>query len=456
MNETLRVTVDSLSLQNYGKLVDLVILSSPSNPPYSLQCMISDLKQKAKFTVRTATHCHSSVTEPLSANLLDFFPDDEGQEVADPNMKVTIIWKKSKLIIFDNDFRQVFSIFVVCLSVSCDPRLTVKSRQISGEGNIARYLARLFPEIFTYENLKNDAAGSATQTDDWLDAAHAAFLYGDAAKEEAFLQRMKIALTNRKVLVGPGVCPSIADYVVWSLIKGRRDDSRLEPVLQPWAKSCRESATGRKYDDSRVGPNASSPSRGKKHENSRKSSSTVDKSGSSTKQVSASRVEDKKTRILSLLSSIGVNEVDVVEHPPVTTVESMMTHLNEVDGAVTKNFFLRDKGKSLFLMTAKHNHQVDLGAIGKQLGIKDLRFGPEELMEQKLGVKKGCLSLLALANDREKQEVKLLMDESLLEGSFARVYMHPLVNDCSVGISKEGLSKFLEHISHPPVLLKFT
>ena len=45
----------------------------------------------------------------------------------------------------------------------------------------------------------------------------------------------------------------------------------------------------------------------------------------------------------------------------------MMPHLKDVKGAVTKNLFLKDKKKKLWLLTAKHDSEVKLSDIAKKV-----------------------------------------------------------------------------------------
>ncbi|KAJ0066797.1 hypothetical protein NL108_002812, partial [Boleophthalmus pectinirostris] len=71
----------------------------------------------------------------------------------------------------------------------------------------------------------------------------------------------------------------------------------------------------------------------------------------------------------------------------VFTVEEMMPHLQGVTGAVSKNLFLKDKKKkSLWLVSARHDRQVNLNDLAKKLGVGsgNLRFADEAVMVEKL------------------------------------------------------------------------
>uniref|UniRef100_A0A3B4GPE3 PrdX deacylase domain-containing protein 1 n=1 Tax=Pundamilia nyererei TaxID=303518 RepID=A0A3B4GPE3_9CICH len=73
----------------------------------------------------------------------------------------------------------------------------------------------------------------------------------------------------------------------------------------------------------------------------------------------------------------------------VFTVEEMMPHLQGVNGAVTKNLFLKDKKKKgLWLVSARHDRQVNLNGLAKKLGVEsgNLCFADEAAMLEKLKV----------------------------------------------------------------------
>jgi Ala-tRNA(Pro) deacylase len=75
-------------------------------------------------------------------------------------------------------------------------------------------------------------------------------------------------------------------------------------------------------------------------------------------------------------------------------------------------------------------------------------------MEQILGVKQGCVTAFALLNDI-KIEVKFLADEALVDGTYNRVYFHPLTNTATMGIGVQDFKKFVEKTGHSIVTIKF-
>lgn len=150
-------------------------------------------------------------------------------------------------------------------------------------------------------------------------------------------------------------------------------------------------------------------------------------------------------------------ETTCVDHPAVFTVEEMMPHLAGVSGAVTKNLFLKDKKKKgLWLVSVRHDRQVQLNDLAKKLGVGsgNLRFAEEAAMLEKLKVGQGCATALALFCDKE-HSVKLVLDSDLVNGGHERVYFHPMTNEATMGIKPEDLLKFLKETGHEPVLQNF-
>ncbi|KAG7231865.1 hypothetical protein INR49_010245, partial [Caranx melampygus] len=130
-----------------------------------------------------------------------------------------------------------------------------------------------------------------------------------------------------------------------------------------------------------------------------------------------------------------------VDHPPVFTVEEMMPHLQGVGGAVTKNLFLKDKKKkSLWLVSARHDHQVNLNDLAKK-GVLAV-------------VGQGSASALALLFDQD-QSVRLVLDRDLVEGGHNMVYFHPMTNTATMGLRPHDLLRFLKETGHEPILESF-
>lgn len=149
--------------------------------------------------------------------------------------------------------------------------------------------------------------------------------------------------------------------------------------------------------------------------------------------------------------SIGSN---TASHPAAFTVEEQAVHVGHLPGTLTKNLFLRDKKHGLFLVTARHDRDVNLKTVGNLLSLSgaNLRFGDEELLTEKLGVIRGAVSPLALVNDAAG-EVRFCIDKALLSEELINV--HPLRNDRTTSLKPEELQAFLKHVNHEATTLDF-
>ena len=158
--------------------------------------------------------------------------------------------------------------------------------------------------------------------------------------------------------------------------------------------------------------------------------------------------------LMAYLQNIGITP-EVIEHPEVFTVEAMMPYLEKCDGVVSKNLFLKDKKKKLWLLSAEADRAINLSEIAKKVGASGgLRFADESIMIEKLGVAQGCCTALALFNDVD-HNIKFILDSKFLNGNHNKVYFHPMINTQTLGLKKEEFKKFLTATGHEPVLLDF-
>ena len=84
------------------------------------------------------------------------------------------------------------------------------------------------------------------------------------------------------------------------------------------------------------------------------------------------------------------------------------------------------------------------------IGSDRLSFGSADRLFEFLGVRPGAVSPFTLINDSEHR-VSLALDASLMQAE--RLYFHPLVNDLTLGISADGLRRFLEITGHEPRMI---
>ena len=78
--------------------------------------------------------------------------------------------------------------------------------------------------------------------------------------------------------------------------------------------------------------------------------------------------------------------------------------------------------------------------MAEKIGASRLSFGSADRLLENLGVRPGAVTPLSMINGVHK-EVQLFIDASLQAKKL--VYMHPLVNDRTLGMSPANLEAFL-------------
>ena len=133
-------------------------------------------------------------------------------------------------------------------------------------------------------------------------------------------------------------------------------------------------------------------------------------------------------------------------HPAVYTCEQAAELAPNLPGTDTKNLFLRDsKGRRHFLVVVSPDKAVDLKQLSAVLETSKLSFASPERLQRHLGIDPGCVSLLALANDKDVA-VELVIDERIWQAD--SIQCHPLVNTETLVMSHEGVERFLAHTGH--------
>ncbi len=141
-----------------------------------------------------------------------------------------------------------------------------------------------------------------------------------------------------------------------------------------------------------------------------------------------------------------------LEHPAVFTCAEADLHHAGVEAVSTKNLFLCDKkARRFFLAVTACEKSVKLDELTSQLGVAHLRFGSEENLMRLLGVTRGSVTMMGLANDSE-HAVELWIDDEIWRGE--QFLCHPLVNTATLILSKAELQRFFALTGHAPKFFK--
>ena len=156
------------------------------------------------------------------------------------------------------------------------------------------------------------------------------------------------------------------------------------------------------------------------------------------------------TSELEFLSFMNTNNFDFqrIEHPAVFTCAEADLYHTGVAAVSTKNLFLCDKkGRRFFLAVTSCEKTVKLDSLSLQLNSLHLRFGSEENLMRLLGVTRGSVTMMGLANDADHQ-VELWLDSEIWNSE--NFLCHPLVNTATLVLAKNELERFFSLTGHTP------
>lgn len=157
---------------------------------------------------------------------------------------------------------------------------------------------------------------------------------------------------------------------------------------------------------------------------------------------------DAEARLYADLAALGI-AYDVHEHAPVFTVQESSRHTRHIEGAHTKNLFLKDKEGAFWLVTVPDESRVDLKALPQVIGSGRVSFGKAEDMERLLGISPGSVTALAAIND-SRGAVQFVLDAGLAKATI--VNCHPLRNTATLSIAANDLIRALTHWRHTPAI----
>lgn len=153
--------------------------------------------------------------------------------------------------------------------------------------------------------------------------------------------------------------------------------------------------------------------------------------------------------VLAELATLGIAH-DVLQHPPIHTVEAARAHWARLPGEGAKNLLLKDAGGQFWLVVAPAEAALDLKALPKRIGSKRLSFAGAADLEATLAVERGAVTPLAVVNDAAGR-VTVVLDRSL--AGEARVLVHPLVNTATIALAGWDLVRFLALHGHEPLVV---
>ena len=156
--------------------------------------------------------------------------------------------------------------------------------------------------------------------------------------------------------------------------------------------------------------------------------------------------------LFARLTELGI-ETTTVWHDPVFTVGESDALYERIDGAHTKNLFVKDKKGRFFLLVCDKDTSVDLKGVHRLVGGQGrVSFAGPDAMAAHLGVTPGSVTVFCAMNDREGA-VTIVLDEAILAQK--TINAHPLTNRATTSIGRQDLLTFIEAGGHRPLVVDF-
>ena len=146
-----------------------------------------------------------------------------------------------------------------------------------------------------------------------------------------------------------------------------------------------------------------------------------------------------KSDLFKLLKLKGL-DFQIHSHEPIFTVEDSEKLRGQIEGAHTKNLFLKSKKNQFYLFSCDEKAKVDLKLFSKSINAKNLSFAKESYLEKYLGIKPGSVSPFALLNDINR-EVNFYLDDKLYQSEL--INFHPLINTTTISIKVIDFINFI-------------
>jgi Thioredoxin-like domain len=189
-----------------SNLTDIVINVHPKNIPYSLLALKNLWQSRLKIRFQVFTHSSIQEVSIAAKEFAEKLMQDDGRQYA--TLNVTIIWK----------------------NITTTEMISTSNKSVYGEINIIRYLNRVGPNEFYYENDHHEA----NMHDQILDISYQLSKKQDEKDRQKFVKQLGQRLGNSQFYNGSSSL-SISDIAVSSILKKfYANEKALPPNLASW------------------------------------------------------------------------------------------------------------------------------------------------------------------------------------------------------------------------------
>ena len=148
-----------------------------------------------------------------------------------------------------------------------------------------------------------------------------------------------------------------------------------------------------------------------------------------------------KNEVYSLLNKLNI-EYSKIEHPPLFTCDDFKEYHIKFDGMICKNLFITNSNKSkYYFVILPLNKKMNLKYLQKYLSETRLSFVNDNILEEKLSVKSGSVSIFNIIN--VKDDITYILDNDIFK--YEKVGFHPNINTETIMFNSDKIIKILEY-----------
>jgi len=151
-----------------------------------------------------------------------------------------------------------------------------------------------------------------------------------------------------------------------------------------------------------------------------------------------------KNKVYELLNKLNINYTKI-EHPPLFTCEDNKKYNIKFNAIICKNLFIKNSNRSQhYLFVLPLEKKLNLKLLQMLLKESRLSLENEDILEEKLGVKTGSVSIFNIINLKEK-DIIFILDENIL--AYEKVGFHPNTNTETIILNPKELHKIFQYFN---------
>ena len=149
------------------------------------------------------------------------------------------------------------------------------------------------------------------------------------------------------------------------------------------------------------------------------------------------------TKVTSYLDSLNI-PYQLSRHTAVVTTEQSKQVIHVENCLSCKSLFVKDKkSDNYYMVVLTFEKRANMRGLASYVGCAKFEFATEEILWQRLKVRRGSVSPYAFLNE-EGNSIPLLIDRDVWEGS--NVKFHPCDNTATVVVSVKDFKRYLSAI----------